>query len=354
MRIFAALVAACAGLRRPVGLMLCLCTAALLLQPRSTRAQEQPLPAASPVVISAPQDLPTTPPDVPAAPQDAPPVAQDAPAAPPTVPPAPPASPAPPPAPKEEPPTRHRVEDTAYTLSGGEFSIGLYDLQFGIIDEVTIGTYIGPWFAFPFVQAPIPSAFVKVRDWFHGPVALSLRATGIYISATALAEGLGRGDEVSAAAIILPLEAAVSLEAGSRLNQSFSLTWLITQADGSRSSSTSVAGAVSGSQLSLSSLSEYKIADWFFLTLQARILLAQSNVRARVQAEQGRTSIDADIGLDADYGHLVACVIPGIALRGRHLNFELGVGYGSWWLPIVGLALPTTGPVPVLNFYVRF
>jgi len=239
-------------------------------------------------------------------------------------------------------------------LSGGELSIGLYDVQFGIIDELTIGTYIGPWFVFPFFQAPIPTAFVKLRDWFHGPVALSLRATGIYISATALAEGLGQGDDVSAAVVILPLEAAVSLQPDSRLTQSFSLTWLVTQADGSRSSSTSVAGAVSGSQLSLSSLSEYKITDWFSVTLQARILLAQSNVRARVQAEQGSTSIDADIGLDADYGHLVACVIPGIALRGRHLNFELGVGYGSWWLPIVGLPLPSTGPVPVLNFYVRF
>jgi len=288
--------------------MVCLCAAPSLLQPRLARAEE-PGPAGS-------QEAPKTQ--------------------------------------KGKQLSRRRFEDTAYTLSGGEFSLGLYDLAIGIIDEVTVGTYIAPWFTFPFVDTPVPTAFVKVRDWFHGPVALSLRATGIYISATALAQGLGQGDDVTAAVWILPLEAAVSLEADSRLTQSFSLTWLITQADTSRSSSTSVAGAVTGSQLSLSSLSEYKLTDWFSVTLQARILLAQSNVRARVQAEQGSTAIDADIGLEADYGHVVACVIPGIALRGRHLNFELGLGYGSWWLPIVGLPLPRTGPVPVLNFYVRF
>jgi hypothetical protein len=346
MRIYAAVVAASARLRR--ALVIGLCATSWLLQPLLARAQES-LPPASPdvppVVVDVPPDLAVVPP----ASQAAPPAAQ---ALPPPAQAAPPAPEAPPPAPQEEP--RRRFDDTAYTLSGGQLSIGLYDVQLGIIDEVTIGTYIEPWFVFPFFRAPIPTAFVKVRDWFHGPVALSLRATWIYISATALAEGLGRGDEVSAAVVILPLEAAVSLQAGSRLTQSFSLTWLISQADGSQSSSTSVAGAVSGSQLSLSALSEYKITDWFFLTLQARMLLAQSNVRARVKAEQGSTSIDADIGLDADYGHLVACVIPGIALRGHHLNFELGVGYGSWWLPIVGLPLPSTGPVPVLNFYVRF
>jgi hypothetical protein len=255
----------------------------------------------------------------------------------------------------EEPrPTRFRFEDTAYTLSGGELSIGLYDVQVGIIDEVTVGTYIAPWFVFPAFQAPIPTLFVKVRDWFHGPVALSLRATGIYVSATALAQGLGGGDDVNAAAIIVPIEAAVSLKADARLTQSFSLTWLITHAAGGGSSSASVAGAVTGTQTSFSALTEYKLTDWFSLTLQAKVLLSQSNVRARVSGEQGSTSIDADVGLAADYGHLVGCVVPGIAIRGSHLNFELGVGYGSWWLPIVALPLPVTTVVPVLNFYVRF
>jgi hypothetical protein len=247
-----------------------------------------------------------------------------------------------------------RVKDTAYTLSAGEFSVGFFDLEAGLIDELTIGTYIAPWFVFPVLDAPIPTGFVKLRDWFHGPVAGSLRATFIYVSATALSAGLGEGSIIDADAIVVPLEAAASVQLGKRFTQSLALTYVLTHAGGSQASSTSIAGAATASQLSLSALSEFRLTRVFALTLLARVLVARSNLRARVQGTQGSTMIDADIGVSTDYGRLVACVVPGIALHGTHLNFELGLGYGSWWLPIVELPLPFQGPVPELNFYVKF
>jgi hypothetical protein len=251
-------------------------------------------------------------------------------------------------------PRQRRFEDTAYTLSAGELSIGFFDLQVGTLSELTIGTYIAPWFLFPVLDTPIPTGFVKLRDWIHGPIALSFRATLIYVSATALRAGLGKGDEVNADAIILPLEAATSVDLGPRFTQSFALTYVLTEGSGSQSSSTSIAGAVSARQLTLSALSEYRITRTFSLTLHARVLVARSNLRARIQGSQGATKIDADVGLSTDYGHLVACIVPGIALHGSAVNFELGLGYGSWWLPIVNLPLPFIGPVPEANFYVRF
>lgn len=248
---------------------------------------------------------------------------------------------------------RHRLKDTAYTLGAGEFSVGLFDLQVGLLDEVTIGTYIAPWLLFPVLDTPIPTAFIKIRDWFHGPVNLSLRATLLYIPPKAL-QTLGGEAKFDAAAINMPIEAAASFELGTRFVQSASLTYVLTQVGASQASTTSIAGALTASQLTLSAVTEYRLTRGFSLTLLARVLVARSNLRARVLATRGSTEIDADVGLSTNYGHVVACLVPGLALRGSHVNFEFGLGYGSWWLPIIELPSPFATPVPEVNFYVVF
>lgn len=254
---------------------------------------------------------------------------------------------------RRRPDPPRRLRDTAFTLEGGDFSIGLFDLEVGILDELTIGTYVAPWLLFPVLDTPIPTAFIKVRDWFDLPVNFSLRAAMLYIPSAALSK-LGPEGEINAAAINLPIEVAASLELGPRFTQSAALTYVLTQVGANRASTTSIAGALTASQLTLSAMSELRLTRGFSITLLARVLIARSNLRARVLASQGSTEIDADVGLTTNYGHMVACIVPGLALRGSHINFEFGLGYGSWWLPIVDLPLPFAGVVPDMNFYVVF
>jgi hypothetical protein len=75
---------------------------------------------------------------------------------------------------------------------------------------------------------------------------------------------------------------------------------------------------------------------------------------ANMTISAGGAGDGIDVGLTTNYGHMVACIVPGLALRGSHVNFEFGLGYGSWWLPIVELPLPFAGLVPDMNFNVVF
>ena len=70
-----------------------------------------------------------------------------------------------------------RVDKTAFTLKSREFSVGLWEAQAGVMRELLVGTYLPTWFAFPILGAPIPSAFLKVRDPFKGPLTLSGRVS---------------------------------------------------------------------------------------------------------------------------------------------------------------------------------
>jgi hypothetical protein len=78
--------------------------------------------------------------------------------------------------------------------------------------------------------------------------------------------------------------------------------------------------------------------------------------RARITAHfsEGSTTVDADLGARPRSQEFVACAIPGVAFSWEHVNLHLGLGYGTWWLPIVELPLTTPQIVPDLSFYVRF
>src|ERR1700754_4514856 len=103
-------------------------------------------------------------------------------------------------------PGHERTDFTAYTLRRNEFSVGLGNAAYGVIDQLEVGTYVLPWFAFPLLNAPVATGFVKLRDWFDGPLAVSLRATFIYLNATELSSELWKNARTQAGLLVVPLE----------------------------------------------------------------------------------------------------------------------------------------------------
>jgi hypothetical protein len=246
-----------------------------------------------------------------------------------------------------------RIDFTAYTLRRNELSVGVGAATFGVLDEVSVGTYIPLWFAFPLVHAPIASGYLKVRDWFHGPLAASLRAAFAYLPASVFSDRTTR-----VGFVVVPLEFSLSLRVNNAFSQSLQVSWVYVDARGSRARAARtdlrIGGASAVTSLSLHLLSELRLSRIVALTLRESVLLGSGDLLVSGQLERGGTRVDAQLGATQVYDGIVANIIPGLALGWSNINLHVGIGVGTNWLPFLGLPIRTITVVPDADFYVRF
>lgn len=258
----------------------------------------------------------------------------------------------------EHVPGRERIDFTAYTLRQKEFSLGLGSAAFGVLDEVTVGTYVLPWFAFPVLQAPIASGYVKVRDWFSGPVAVALRGGFLYLNASELSDRISNQESGDVAFFAVPLELSASLRLAPVVTQSLQLNWVYARVAGEVPPETAVdvglGGASRATSWSLSSLTEFRVTEVFALTLRGTVLLSFSDISVRADYEQNGTEVAANLNARPDRPDVVANLIPGVHFSWAHVNLHFGVGVGTNWLPFVGFPTQVVTVVPDADFYVRF
>lgn len=251
-----------------------------------------------------------------------------------------------------------RIDFTAYTLRAREVSLGVGAAAYGVLNEITVGTYVLPWFAFPLVNAPIASGFLKLRDWGHGPVAVSVRGAFLYMPESTLSPMLTSESAARVGFLVIPLEVSVSARLHSSYTQSLQLNWVHMLVDGARAHDASLdlrlGGATSVTSLSLSSLSELRVTPVVALTLRGNLLLGYSDLTMEGELESHGTRVDARLGATELYDGLVANVIPGVAFSWSNVNLHVGVGAGSNWLPFVALPIRVITLVPDADLYVRF
>jgi len=249
---------------------------------------------------------------------------------------------------------QERVDYTAYTLRPWELSLGPFKAKAGVPRELMVGTYVPTWAFGPLVGVAIPTGFVKLRDPWKAPVTGSARAGIVYFDGASLAAEATQNKGSKAGLLVLPFEAAVSARYQRYVSQSLLLTYVFVSAGGTEGSDSSIRGAAGVSNLSLSTLLEVRLTRVLALTLLARLLLHQGHAHLSAHFSQGSTTVDADLGARPRSQEFVACAIPGVAFSWEHVNLHLGLGYGTWWLPIVELPLTTPQIIPDLSFYVRF
>jgi hypothetical protein len=255
-------------------------------------------------------------------------------------------------------PGNERIDFTAYTLRRNEASVGIGAAAFGVLDEVTVGTSVPLWFAFPWLGAPIASGYLKVRDWFHGPFAVSLRAAVAYLPASALTSAVSEAGTTRVGFVVVPLELSLSLRADDSFSHSLQLSWVYVDASGSRARDEQIdlriGGASAVTSLSLHALSELRLTRVVALTMRESILLGSGDLLVNGQVERAGTRVDAQLGATQLYDGLVANIIPGVALSWENINVHLGVGVGTNWVPFLDLPIRTVTVVPDADFYVRF
>jgi hypothetical protein len=243
-----------------------------------------------------------------------------------------------------------RTDFTAYTQPRGRLAAGPLKIEHGIIDEVMVGTFVPPWFAFPWLKVPVPNLYLKLRTTWWDPVTFSLRGSLAYIDAKAIAQLADEQANGSAVSITADLTASWRIDA--RYSVSLGLDYAHLQATGQTTSeATSVEGASVANTYSVRAFGEWRLTRVFALTLLFRYLVYQSPIRASVDSRSRTITTSGDLSAETTMERRWT-VVPGVSFAWPRWELSAGVGYGLFYLPVLGLA--SSKALPDVEFAFAF
>jgi hypothetical protein len=246
------------------------------------------------------------------------------------------------------------TDRTAYTLQQGELSLGLRQVGVGVFDELTVSTNPAVWVAGAIFGTVVPNLELKLRDWFHGPLAVSLSAGFLYLDGSKLLEPIARDERVAARLTTFTASAAASLRFSAAWSGSLEATYN-ELAIGGDSDGAFVASAAALSSLRLGAVAEWRASRVVALRVTGLVLLYRKPPELQVEIEANeRTTVDGELRVGEAASAGAWQVLPAVVLSGAKLNFLLGIGYGARWLPVGGLVFAQPGLTFDLDFFVRF
>lgn len=252
---------------------------------------------------------------------------------------------------REAEPLDLRTDFTAYTRPRGRAAIGPLKLELGIIDEVTLGTYVPPWFAFLVLGTPAPNLYLKARSWWSGPLTLAVRGGFLYLDGSGIAELADADASGSATVLTSELDASLRLNTRVRVSLGFDYSHLIALGSGT-DVATSIEGAAVADTGTARLFAQFQLTRVLGLTLLTRYVVFQSPFGADVGGETPGVVISGDLSATRSRSGTRYAVVPGVAFDWTHWEFYLGVGYGTFQIPAVGL--PTTRALPVVDLALAF
>lgn len=245
-----------------------------------------------------------------------------------------------------------RTDYTAYTRPKGRMAVGPIKVEHGIIDEIMVGTYVPPWFAFPVLKVPIPSVYAKLRTPTWENLTVSIRADAAYIAGTAIAELAD--EEASASAISTTADIGVSWRIDDQWSVSAALDYAKLRAVGETSDeAASVEGASTAHTYSVRAFGEWRLTRVFAVTLLFRYLLYQSPISADTSSESDAVSVEGDLSAESTLQKHYS-ITPGVSFVWERWELSAGVGYGVFYLPLLGLASAKNWPLVDFGFAYRF
>jgi hypothetical protein len=245
-----------------------------------------------------------------------------------------------------------RTDYTAYTRPGGRAAVGPFKLELGLIDEVTLGTYVPPWFAYPAIGVVIPNGYVKIGSSRRNRFALAGRAGVTFIDGKGIAELAHKDASASASAFASEVDA--SLRATPGLFLSLGIDYNHIHAVGNADElASSIEGASTADTWSTRLLTEWHLSRSFSLSLLLRYLIYQSPLNADVDTGNEIVTVKTNLSGEGVRRQRVS-VVPGVAFEGENWELQAGIGYGVAYVPILGLPTTYAWPIVDLGFAVSF
>lgn len=245
-----------------------------------------------------------------------------------------------------------RTDYTAYTRPRGRMAVGPLKIEHGIIDEIMVGTFVPPWLAFPWLTAPVPNVYAKLRTSWWDPVTLSLRGSLAYVSSKVIAELADEPTNGSAISTTADFDASFRID--DRWAVSLGFDYANVHAVGDTSAeTTSIEGASTVHTYSARAFGEWRLTRVFALSLLLRYLIYQSPVHVHGTSQTNSGSVSSDLSAESAIENPFT-IVPGVSFVWDRWELSGGIGYGVIYLPVLGLASAKAWPVVELGFAYRF
>ncbi len=243
------------------------------------------------------------------------------------------------------------IDQTAYTLEGGRLRLGLFKIQFGLLDFLTVGTYTAPW-------AVLAATFhAKLRLLQTGPFALGVQAGIGYFDSTRLRwvdRSIG-----NAVVVAVPLEAFGSFRATDSFDLSIGVAYTEVSVDGALSyQALEGAGRGAADNFQLTASNEIRLSGMFALVIELRWLVLQrvaANADATLYPDMFTTVVVHSGGSASDFEVRDAfSIVPSLLMTVGVFNVRLGVGYGNFNVPLINFVLPERSLIPEADLFFLF
>ncbi|MEL6180782.1 MAG: hypothetical protein AAFS10_17605 [Myxococcota bacterium] len=240
------------------------------------------------------------------------------------------------------------TENTAYTLRDGEIRLGLWKVEYGVLDRVDIGSYTFPWLL------RIASLTGKY-EWYRGEhLSISNKLSVFRWDLRQL-----QSAEIEDPVIfqIVPVEMAASY----RFNESWTLSvegiYTNVSVEGSYNED-DLNGAAAVTNFQWTSTLEWRLSERFALLLHGRSLAFQATDAAASSTIMVDPYTTVEVVGDGETDALNVEGASSVSLIAHWawstLNLRLGLGYGNWSLPLVNFVLPTRTPIVHLDLFWRW
>jgi hypothetical protein len=242
------------------------------------------------------------------------------------------------------------TDDTAYTLRDGEIRLGVWKFEYGLLDDLDIGSYTIPWFL------KIVSITGKYEAWSNADWAFAGKVGFVSLDFQRLAEDSPPGTRLS----VVPLSALASYRLGEDWGLSAEIvhTKITFTGETGDDGSTSLAGAAALTNTQFTTTLAWRLSDVTALILHYRKLLHQE-ASAAAGTEQDldkwtRIEFFAAGSTDELNFEGAQSIAPGVLWSWENVNLRLGFALGNINIPVVNFVAQTSSFFPDFDLYIRW
>ncbi len=240
------------------------------------------------------------------------------------------------------------IIDTAYTLGEDEWRLGIWRLDYGLWDDIYLGTHILPWI--------VAMANLHAKYRFLSVDRFDLAAgIGLYwldLGKTRYLADLLKETDSDARFVILPAEIAGTYRFDEDLSLTLAPVFTAVALTGTyHADEFEGAGAVTN--LQLTATLQQRLGRVVALVAHARFLAYQYlKASGKVQLDD-YTTAELHAGADIDVQNAWSLTLCSV-FSWQTFNFRIGLGYGNYNIPGVNFVIPVRIPYPELDLYWRF
>jgi hypothetical protein len=246
------------------------------------------------------------------------------------------------------------VDDTAYTLRQGEFQLGVLFQHIGVLPRVQLDFVLAGYMLGAFTDVFLPNLSAKLRIFDLGQVSFGASVGLAYARFRPSSPETGTRADLA----IVPASLYLSWRPARAFIGSidFSGTWVKSLA-GTDDVATSdeLQGAATVSSFSTGANLIFPLTRVFALTVGGRVLLYQTPVTVSSNTRvDSHTNVELNGEVTVENADFAWQVVPGAFFSWGTFNLRAGLGYGSFFLPRLGLVVPKKTIVPELEASFRF